>query len=107
MIYPINQNKEFNFIAIIRKELIEKEIKNKDLLNEDVFKKNLLNQISSKSNLNLVGKVEKIKCFPIFVSKKFQIPKPNNIFLTGHYNPNKYIYFSVDKIMESIICLMK
>ena len=83
VIYPINQNKEFNFIAIIRKKLIQKEINNKDLLNEDVFKKNLLNQISSKSNLNLVSKVEKIKCFPIFVSKKFQIPEPNNIFLTG------------------------
>ena len=83
VIYPINQNKEFNFIAIIRKELIQNEINNKDLLNVDVFKKNLLNQISSKTNLNLVGKVEKIKCFPIFVSKKFQIPEPNNIFLTG------------------------
>ena len=83
VIYPINQNREFNFIAIIGKKLIQKEINNKDFLNEDVFKKNLLNQISSKSNLNLVSKVEKIKCFPIFVSKKFQIPEPNNIFLTG------------------------
>ena len=27
VIYPINQNKEFNFIAIIRKKLIQKEIK--------------------------------------------------------------------------------
>ena len=61
----------------------QNEINNKDLLNVDVFKKNLLNQISSKTNLNLIGKVEKIKCFPIFVSKKFQIPEPNNIFLTG------------------------
>ena len=87
VIYPINQNKEFNFIAIIRKELIQNEINNKDLFNGDVFKKNLLNQISSKTNLNLVGKVEKIKCFPIFVSKKFQIPEPNNIFLTETHLP--------------------
>ena len=83
VIYPINQNKEFNFIAIIRKELIQKEIINKDLLNDNTFKKNLLNEISSKSNLNLVEKVEKTKCFPIFVSKKFLIPKSKNIFLTG------------------------
>ena len=26
VIYPINQNKEFNFISIIRKELIQEEI---------------------------------------------------------------------------------
>ncbi len=83
MIYPINQNKEFNFIAIIRKELIKNKIINKDLLNDNVFKKNLLNEISSKSNLNLVERVEKTKCFPIFVSKKFQKPKSNSIFLTG------------------------
>ena len=28
-------------------------------------------------------KVEEIKCFPIFVSKKFQIPNLKNVFLTG------------------------
>ena len=83
VIYPINQNKEFNFIAIIRKKLIQKKIINKDLLNDLAFKKNLLNEISSKSNLNLVEKIEKTKCFPIFVSKKFLIPESNNIFLTG------------------------
>ena len=83
VIYPINQNKEFNFIAIIRKQFIQSKLINKDLLNDNTFKKNLLNEISSKSNLNLVEKVEKIKCFPIFVSKKFLIPKSNNIFLTG------------------------
>jgi salicylate hydroxylase len=61
VIYPINQNKEFDFN----------------------FKKNLLNQISSKSNLNLFSQLEKIKCFPIFVSRRFEIPHSNNIFLTG------------------------
>tara|TARA_B100000287_G_scaffold427489_1_gene477218 strand:+ start:420 stop:1553 length:1134 start_codon:yes stop_codon:yes gene_type:complete len=83
VIYPINQNNEFNFIAIIRKELIKKEINSKDLFDDFNFKKNLLNQISSKSNLNLFSQLEKIKCFPIFVSRRFQIPHSNNIFLTG------------------------
>ena len=83
VIYPINQNKEFNFIAVARKELIKKKLSDKDFLDDETFKKNLLNQISSKSNLNLVNQVEKIKCFPIFVSKKFQIPSSKNIFLTG------------------------
>ena len=53
------------------------------LFNDNTFISNLLNQISSKSNLNLVEQVEKIKCFPIFVSKKFQIPQSSSIFLTG------------------------
>ncbi len=83
VIYPINQNKEFNFISIIRKELIEEEISNRNLFKENTFINNLLNQISSKSNLNLAEQVEEIKCFPIFVSKKIQIPQSKNIFLTG------------------------
>ena len=83
VIYPINQNKEFNFISIIRKELIQEEISNRNLFKENTFINNLLNQISSKSNLNLTEKVEEIKCFPIFVSKNVQIPESKNIFLIG------------------------
>ena len=83
VIYPINQKKEFNFISIIRKELIQEEISNRNLFKDNNFINNLLNQISSKSNVNLIGQVEDIKCFPIFVSKEFQIPKSKNIFLTG------------------------
>ena len=83
VIYPINQNNEFNFISIIRKELIEVEISNRNLFNDNTFTNNLLNKISSKSNLNLTEIVKEVKCFPIFVSKKIQIPKYKNIFLTG------------------------
>ena len=43
----------------------------------------MLNQISLKSNINLVEQVKDVKCFPIFVSKQIQTPKLNNIFLTG------------------------
>ncbi len=83
VVYPINQNNEFNFISIIRKELIADEISNRNLFNDNTFVRNLLNKISSKSNLNLGEKVKDIKCFPIFVSKKIKIPKSKNIFLTG------------------------
>jgi len=83
VIYPVNQNKEFNFISIIRKELIETEISNRNLFNDKTFINNLISQISSKSNLNLTDIVKEIKCFPIFVSKKISIPKSRNIFLTG------------------------
>ena len=83
VIYPINQNNEFNFISIIRKELIEAEISNRNLFNDKTFTNNLINQISSKSKLNLSEIVKKYKCFPIFVSKKIHLPKHKNIFLTG------------------------
>ena len=83
VIYPINQNKDFNFISIIRKELIKSEISNKNLFTDKTFTNNLINQISSKTKLNLKEIVKEIKCFPIFVSKKIQIPKIKKIFLTG------------------------
>ncbi len=83
VIYPINKNNEFNFISIIRKELIEAEISNRNLFNDKIFTNNLINQISLKSNLNLTEMVKEVKCFPIFISKKIQIPKSKNTFLTG------------------------
>ena len=81
--YPINQNNEFNFISIIRKKLIQEEISNRSLFKDNSFINNLLSKISSKSNIKLIGKIEDIKCFPIFVSKKTQIPQSKNIFLIG------------------------
>ena len=83
VIYPINQNNEYNFISIIRKELIDNEIKNKEFFRDKQLINNLINHISSKSDLNLVDIVKEIKCFPIFVSKNIKIPDNKNIFLTG------------------------
>ena len=83
VIYPINQNNEFNFISIVRKKLVESEITNRSLFKDKSFINNLMNQISSKSELNLTELVNEIKCFPIFVSKKIKIPSNKNIFLMG------------------------
>ena len=83
VIYPINQNNEFNFISIVRKKLIESEITNRSLFKDKIFINNLMSQISSKSDLNLSELVNEIKCFPIFVSKKIKIPSNKNIFLMG------------------------
>ena len=83
VIYPINQNKQSNFISIIRKELIEVDISNKNLFNDKTFINNLANQISLKSNFNLSEIVKELKCFPIFVSKKIHIPKSKNVFFIG------------------------
>ena len=76
VIYPINQKNEFNFISIIRKELIESEFSNKNIFNNKDFTDNLIDEISSKSNLNLNKIVKELKCFPIFVSKKFKFLIP-------------------------------
>ena len=83
VIYPINQNNEFNFISIVRKKLVESEITNRSLFKDKTFINNLMSQISSKSDLNLSELVNEIKCFPIFVSKKIKIPSNKNIFLMG------------------------
>lgn len=83
VIYPINQNNEFNFISIVRKKLVGSEITNRSLFKDKSFINNLMSQISSKSDLNLSELVNEIKCFPIFVSKKIKIPSNKNIFLMG------------------------
>ena len=83
VIYPINQNNEFNFISIVRKKLLGSEITNRSLFKDKIFINNLMSQISSKSDLNLSELVNEIKCFPIFVSKKIKIPSNKNIFLMG------------------------
>ena len=83
VIYPINQNNEFNFISIVRKKLVGSEITNRSQFKDKIFINNLMSQISSKSDLNLSELVNEIKCFPIFVSKKIKIPNNKNIFLMG------------------------
>ena len=83
VIYPLNQNNEFNFISIIRKNLIKDNILDKNLYSDSTFVNNMVNKISSKSKLDLNKITEEIKCFPVFVSNKIQIPKTKEIFLTG------------------------
>ena len=83
VIYPLNQNNEFNFISIIRKNLIKDKILDKNLYSDSTFVSNILNKISSKSKLDLNKITKEIKCFPVFVSNKIQIPKTKEIFLTG------------------------
>ena len=83
VIYPINQNKEYNFILILRKKLIEEKMLDKELFKNKNFIQNVLNQVFSKSKLILSEQIKEIKCFPIFISREFQIPSFKNIFLVG------------------------
>ena len=83
VIYPVNQNKEFNFISIIRKNLKKEQIVDKNYFKNYEFLQSLVNEISSKTSFNLKDKIENIKSFPIFISDKFKKPEKRNIFFVG------------------------
>ena len=50
VIYPVNQNKEYNFISIIRKNLSEHQLSDKKLFENDDFLQSLLGNINQKFN---------------------------------------------------------
>ena len=83
IIYPVNQNNEFNFISIIKKKISKEEILSNNFFESNEFLKSLSEEIYEKSSLNLKGKLENIKSFPIFVSEKFESINYKNIFLVG------------------------
>ena len=83
VIYPVNQNNEFNFILVVRKKLPQNKILNEKLLNDSHFINNIINDVTLNSKINLADILKEIKCFPIFVSKKIKLPKSKNIFLIG------------------------
>ena len=83
VIYPVNQNKEFNFISIIKKNLKNVEISDVSLFNDDNFLKSLTNEIYNKTSVQLEGKIENIKSFPIFVSRSLKISSKKNTYFAG------------------------
>jgi len=83
VIYPVNQNNEFNFISIIRKKLSKNETLNQSLFESSEFLKSLSNEIYQKTFLNLNDKLENIKSFPIYVSEKFENFDYKNIYFIG------------------------
>jgi len=83
VIYPVNQNKEFNFISIIRKKLSKDQIMDKNFFNNKDFLQSLVDEISIKTSFDFREKIENIKSFPIFTSTKFNIPKKKNTFFIG------------------------
>jgi len=83
VIYPVNQNKEFNFISIIRKTLKKDQVIDKNYFENHEFLQSLISEISTKTSFNLKEKVENIKSFPIFISDEFKKPEKKNIFFAG------------------------
>ena len=83
VIYPVNQNKEYNFISIIRKNLSEEQLSDEKLFENNDFLQSLLGTINQNSFLDLESNLENIKAFPIFVSEKLEIINKKNIFFVG------------------------
>jgi len=83
VIYPVNQNKEYNFISIIRKNLSKEQLLDEKLFENNDFLQSLLGTINQNSFLDLESNLENIKALPIFVSKKLEIINKKNIFFVG------------------------
>jgi len=82
VIYPINNDKNLNFIGILKHKLNSNEQENHNLFTESFFIKNIIQKLSQKVSQNVMESLKDIKLFPIFVSKASFNP-PKNIFLVG------------------------
>ncbi len=82
VVYPINNDKNFNFIGILKHRLNSNEQENYNLFTESSFIKNIKFKLSQKVSHDVFESLQNIKLFPIFVSKNLYNP-PKNIFLAG------------------------
>ena len=82
VIYPVNQNNEYNFVAILHKKLTVSELNNEQILQSEDFKNSLIKTITNSSLINLENLTE-IQVFPVFVSKSLTTINQKNIFLSG------------------------
>jgi len=81
VIYPINQNNEYNFVAILKKKLPTNDL-NYNINFSKEFE-NLLKEILNKNSIIKFENLSEIKTFPVFVSKSFPNINQKNIFLSG------------------------
>ena len=82
VIYPINQNNEYNFVAIIKKKLAEDEIKNHQLFQNEDFLSSMKVFLAKNSNMNFENLI-KVKAFPVFFNNEVKSINKKNIFLSG------------------------
>jgi len=82
VVYPLNKDKNLNFIGILKYKLNLSEQKKHKLFEEDLFKENIKNRLSQKMPSMIYEKIQNIRFFPVFVSKTF-FKTPKNIFLVG------------------------
>lgn len=82
VIYPVNQNGDLNFIAIMKYELTLEQQKNYSLFKENSFIRKVLEKVP-KENKEFFDKIKELKIFPVFVSKDFFKTNNDNINFIG------------------------
>ncbi len=82
VIYPVNQNGDLNFIAIMKYQLTLEQQKNYSLFKENSFIRKVLEKVP-KENEEFFDKIKELKIFPVFVSKDFFKPNDDNINFIG------------------------
>jgi len=82
VIYPVNQNNEYNFVAILKKKLSEEEANNEKLFENDYFLSPLKKILIKNSDLDL-KKLKNLKAYPVFVSDKISLTDQKNIYICG------------------------
>ncbi len=80
--YPVNQNNEHNFVAIIKKKLSPDELKNYDLFKSEEFLASLVSGLQKTSQITPEN-LSELKSFPVYVSNDFPSLNKKNIFLSG------------------------
>ena len=83
VIYPVNQNGDFNFVTILRKTLNNQQLANYNLFNTKEFVSSTLLEIAKQIDKNIIENLKNVKCHPIFVSTNISQPKNKNTFLIG------------------------
>ena len=82
VIYPVTQNGDLNFIAIMKYELTLEQQKNYSLFKENSFIRKVLEKVP-KENKEFFDKIKELKIFPVFVSKDFFKTNDDNINFIG------------------------
>ncbi len=82
VIYPINQNRDLNFIAIMKYNLSLNEQKNHSLFSDENFIKKILDNVPLEIK-KFSNEIKELKIFPVFVSKNYFKSKNNNIHFIG------------------------
>ncbi len=78
VIYPVSQNNEFNFISVIKKELLDI-----NTYTDQDFLQSTAEELYKKTKIDLNGKLTNIKSFPVYVSDKIEISENKNIYFLG------------------------
>ena len=82
VIYPVNQNNEHNFVAIVKKKLTSDQLKNYDLFKSAEFLNSLVSGLQKTSQISFEN-LSELKSFPVYVSSDFPSLNKKNIFLSG------------------------